>query len=418
MAKSQTLKFKRVINAPPDEVYRAFTSSSALREWFCDTATTEPRKAGRLYAAWNRGDYAVGEYTKVTPGRKVAFTWQGRGEPDATLVKVTVSEKKSGGTAVTVEHAGLGAGKKWAAQAKAIARRWESGLENLQSVMETGEDQRFTLRPMLGISGMEEVSAETAARLNVPAFQGLRIDGTVAGMGAEAAGLRKDDVITSLGGGKVNSYGDLTEALLAHRAGDTVPLILYRAGEKLTLDMTLSKRPLPKIPATAHELSEAVRAIHNPLASEMDALLKGVSDVEANFHAAPGEWSVKEVLAHLLHGERANQQQIGELTTGIEAAYDSFNGNSHAWVQATAASFPTLAAMAKELKRAEAETVALLAALPDSFLARKGSYWRTAYNALEGSFHRRDHFAQIAASIAAARAPQPESVAETAPAPA
>lgn len=415
MAKSQTLKFKRVISAPPDEVYRAFASSSALREWFCDSAQTEPRKGGRLYAAWNRGYYAMGEFTKVSPGRKVAFTWQGRGEPGATLVKVSVAAKKSGGTAVTVEHEGVGTGKTWAAQAEAIAKRWETALENLQSVMETGEDLRFTLRPMLGITGMEEVNDETATRLGVPAYQGLRIDGTVAGMGAEAAGLQKDDVILSLGAGKVNSYGGLTEALLAHRAGDTVPVSLYRAGEKLTLDMTLSKRPLPEIPATALALSEAARAIYNTLAVEMDAALKGVSEAEANFRAAPGDWTVKEALAHLLHEERGTQQQTGMLTTGIEAWYDTYNGNSPAWVQATAASFPTLAAMVKELKRAQAETVALLEALPDTFIARKGSYWRTAYNALEGSPHSRDHFAQMAASVAAARAPKAES--ETSPAP-
>ena len=409
MAKSQTLKFKRTVAAPPDEVFRAFTHSAALREWFSDVAFSEPRKGGRLYVAWNRGGYSMGEFTKLNPGRKASFTWHGRGEPEPTLVKVSVAEKK-GRTAVTVEHEGLGGGKKWAGHAAALTQRWERALENLQSVLETGEDLRFTMRPMLGITGMEEVSAETAVRLGVPPHHGMRIDGTVPGMGAEAAGLQKDDVILSIGAGKVDNYPTLTNALADHRAGDSVPVVVLRGGQKLTLDMKLSKRPVPEIPATAHALSEAARAIYNTENAEMDACLKGITDAEANFRAAPGEWTVKEVLAHLIHGERGNQQRLAELTTGIEAYYDGFNGNSHPWVQATAATFPTLAAMAKEVKRAQSETVALLAALPDTFVARKGTYWSVAYGTLQGSFHGRDHFAQITATVAAARAATAEAV--------
>lgn len=407
MAKTQTLKFKRTIQAPPDEVFRAVSQAAALREWFSDVAYTEPRAGGRFYAAWNRGDYVMGEYTKVSPGRKATFTWQGRGEPQASQVKISVSEKKSG-TAVTVEHEGVVAGKKWAAVADGLHRRWEAALDNLQSVLETGEDQRFTMRPMLGVSGLEEVTPDTAARLGLPAAQGLRLDGTVPGMGAEAAGLQKDDVIVALGGSKVNSYGNLTAALAGHRAGDTVPVNVYRAGEKLTLDMVLSKRPLPEIPATAHALSEAVRAIYNAQQAELDQALAGITEAEAEFRLAPEEWSVKEVLAHLIHGERGQQQQLGELITNTYVFYDAFGGNSPAWVQATAGTFDTVGALVQEVKRSQAETVALLASLPERFVARKGTYWQVAYNALEGGFHAREHFAQITANLTAARAAQPE----------
>ncbi len=403
MAKSQPLKFKRTVNSPPAEVFRALTSSAALREWFCDVAFTEPREGGRWYAAWNNGDYAVGEFTKVSPDRKFSLAWQGRGEPEPTAVKVKVSEKPAG-TTITVEHEGVGTGKKWAGQAALVAQRWESALENLQSVLETGEDLRFTMRPMLGITGAEEVNAETAARLGVTAFRGLRLDGTVPGMGAEAAGLQKDDVVLSLGGGKVNNYPSLATALGAHRAGDTVPVTVLRQGEKLTLSLTLSKRPLPAIPTTALALREAARAIYNAQNAELDATLAGVSEAEANYRSAPGEWTVKEVLAHLLHGERGSQQHIGELTTGVDAWYENFNGNSQAWVQATANAFDSLAAMTQEFKRAQNETVGLLAALPDAFVARKGAYWQVAYGALQGGFHSREHCAQITASVDAARA--------------
>jgi uncharacterized protein YndB with AHSA1/START domain len=38
-------------------VYRAFTNSTALREWLCDTATVSPRLGGG-FTAWN--GYAYG----------------------------------------------------------------------------------------------------------------------------------------------------------------------------------------------------------------------------------------------------------------------------------------------------------------------------------------------------------------------
>ena len=41
--------------------------------------------------------------------------------------------------------------------------------------------------------------------------------------------------------------------------------------------------------------------------------------------------------------------------------------------------YPTVAALLEELKRAEAETVALLAALPPEFVARKHLYQRAAF---------------------------------------
>jgi uncharacterized protein YndB with AHSA1/START domain len=401
MAKTQTLIVKRTVHASPAEVYRALTSSTALREWFSDVAVAEPRKGGRFYAAWNSGYFAAGEFIKASAARKVKLTWHGRGEPAPTVVKISLGEKEHG-TRLKLEHEDLGTGKAWAAAAEALADLWRSALENLQSVLETGEDLRFTMRPMLGVTWLEEVNDEVAARLGVPAGQGLRLDGTVPGLGAAAAGLQHNDVVLSLDGHKVSSFGNLVTALAGHRAGDTVSVKLLRGGEAQIVNMTLSKRPLPAIPPTAHELSEAVAAVYNGQMAELDQALSGVTEAESEFHSAPGEWNIKEVLAHLIHGERYTQQQLGESLTGALGYYDVGGGNSDAWVRATASTYPNAGAMLQELKRAQAETVAFLAGLPEPFVAHKGSYWQIAYGALEGGFHIRDHIGQITATRAAA----------------
>jgi hypothetical protein len=50
----------------------------------------------------------------------------------------------------------------------------------------------------------------------------------------------------------------------------------------------------------------------------------------------------------------------------------------------------------------EEQTVALIAGLPDDFVARKGSYWRLAYGYTQARQHYEEHFVQIRAALEAA----------------
>ena len=61
VARSQTLTFQKLVKVKPALVYRAFTNSTSLREWFCDVATVDPKPGGRMYVAWSHGYYASGE---------------------------------------------------------------------------------------------------------------------------------------------------------------------------------------------------------------------------------------------------------------------------------------------------------------------------------------------------------------------
>ena len=404
MAKKETLEFKRAINAPASEVFLATSNPTALREWFSDVAQIEPRKGGRVYFAWHQGYYAAGEITKLSPDKRLAFTWTGRGEPDTTQVEISITAKKNGST-IQVAHAGVRTGKRWQKTAAEIKRGWERGLENLQSVLETGRDQRFTMRPMLGVTGLEELTPEVAARLNVPVPHGVRIDGTVPGMGAEAAGLKKDDVLTSIGEHKVASWPNMVSALQQHRAGDRVSVGFYRGSEKSRLMLELSARPVAEVPATATELADAASKMYASVDAELGNALQGISEQEAAFSPAPGEWSVKEALAHLVLGERDNHAWLAELAAGDERVSSLAGGNSQLRTQATAQTYGDLGALFDELKRNEAETVAILAALPDNFVARKRSYWRAANAALQAADHTREHLRQIESTVAAARQP-------------
>ena len=128
--KTHRLRLKRTVNAPPAEVYRAFTNPMALRDWLCAAAQADARKGGRLYLWWNAHVYATGEYTALEPGRKVSFVWRHSREPEPARIQVSF-KTQNGSTVVTVRLQG-GSGKKWAASIVAVERGWQGALENLQ----------------------------------------------------------------------------------------------------------------------------------------------------------------------------------------------------------------------------------------------------------------------------------------------
>jgi 2-alkenal reductase len=103
--------------------------------------------------------------------------------------------------------------------------------------------------PYLGIS-YSMLDADTAAQENLPVQNGALIGATggnqpavVPGTPAAKAGLEDGDIITAVGGIKLDSNTSLRAALLQHKPGDTVALEVLRSGKKISLDVTLTERP-------------------------------------------------------------------------------------------------------------------------------------------------------------------------------
>ena len=282
---SQDFTHSQTFAAPPAQLYRAFTNSTFLREWLSDVATTAPRPGGYLFLAWNDGYYASGQFTSLAENEQVAFSWQGSNMPAPTQVNVRLNPAGEG-TLLHLTHSALGEGDAWAGIAAQVQKGWQQSLENLASVLTTGEDLRFTRRPMLGII-IGEFNPETAARLGVPVSEGTRLDSVVEGMGAAAAGLQSDDVIVAVDGLPTTDFPSLTNALQAHRAGDTVEVAFYRGPDRLTTAMTLSGRPLPAIPATAGELASIAHHRYDAEEADLATLLADVSETEASTRPGP-----------------------------------------------------------------------------------------------------------------------------------
>jgi uncharacterized protein YndB with AHSA1/START domain len=389
--------FERTIKAPASEVFRAFTSAMALREWLCEVATVSPRPGGRIYLAWNSGYYVSGDYTRVEENQAVSFHSRGRGEPDATTVNVTISADVEN-THLKLVHDGLMDSPEWARARREIQHGWERGLSNLVSALETGEDLRVTQRPMLGVF-IGEYNAKRAAELGVPTTEGFRLEGVIDGMGAQAAGLQKDDVIIGMHGKPTGEYAQFQAAMSGLKAGDRIEVVFYRGTDKKSTTLELSRRKLPEIPPTVVEASKKYHSTLTDQFKQIAGLLEGMSDEKAAQRPGADAWSILQVLAHLIHVERDLQAMIVDRIFDQERISDGFGDNSLARLAATVKAYPKLADMLDTYRRSQVETIEILAALPASFTIHKGSYWRLMNDLFGFPQHTDEHIEQIKSLI-------------------
>lgn len=401
-----TLTFTEEILASPTAVFYALTNAAALREWLCDNAQTDVRENGRFYLHWNQGYYASGEFSNLVPNQSFTWQWQGRQEPHASEVHVSLAAQEDG-TKVSLTHAGLDSDGAWEQTIAELRNGWERGLANLKSTLETGLDRRLYDQPFLGILISSLLSQEQVTELGLPVAGGVQISGTAPSTGAAQIDLLPNDIITNLAGINLTSFQAIGEALRPYRAGEKVKVIYYRGEEQLTGLLELSHRPVPPVPETAVSLSQALRQVYDQLDAELDELLVGVNDVEASFTSREGEWNVKEYLAHLIGTERVTQ--IAFAMQMSDGALGGFPNNPYAWVQSITAVYSTLETLVALWKRTESETVAMIANLPDAVVARKATYLGIGNTLLMGlPNHTRGHFDDMRQLIAAARATKNE----------
>lgn len=396
-----TVTAETFVQAPVKYAYRAFTSSTSLREWLCDVATVEAHPHGRMYLWWRGDFYSSGHFLELEENKCISFRWFASIDPAPTKVTVTLTEK-DGGVNVRMEHH-VPDDESWKKKAEEFRANWVSSLRNLKSVLETGIDLRISERPMLGILP-GDFTEEQAAALGVPTREGMRIDGTVDGMGAQKAGLQRDDVLVGMAGKPITSdFNSLPTAIEGKKGGDTIEVVFYRGPEKKTVNMTLSKRPMPDVPFNPAELARQARELIEPALAELRQCFEGFSDEQAMKRPAENEWSALEIVAHLVHGERFNISFLTTLIDGFEATTDGFGTNVTAQVEATVKVNPSIELMLAELQRSVEEVLTYTALIPKEFTANKGSYYRYGFGLLQPNFHIGSHMQQIKDALAAAK---------------
>ena len=388
-----------VVETSQELAFEALTRASELREWSCEQAWTEVRPGGRYDLRWASGYRTEGKFTVLEPSHRASVTWQGSGEPGQTAVEFRV-DAVDGGTRVTVVHSGFGAGSEWDQAVAESEQGWRTGLENLQSVLETGIDLRVTRRPFLGIT-FDQLNAERAAKEGIAVQDGIYVLGTVEDSGARAAGLAKGDVIVSLGGMPTADYHGLTAALGRCHAGDTVDMEVVHGQERRIVPVTLGRRPMTETPASPADLAQAIAAREQEVNADLAAAIEGLTEDEASQHPAEGEWSVKEVLAHLSISERDQNMYIATVAT--QGWFEGGPENIPGRLAAVLAVTPTVQALLERFFTDEAENIALLRELPAEAMAHKARFRRLAENMTFQPLHTCEHADQIKATIRVVR---------------
>jgi hypothetical protein len=255
---------------------------------------------------------------------------------------------------------------------------------------------------MFGLNGAAALTAEMAAELGVPIVEGLRLTGLAEGLAAHNAGLLPNDVLVSLGDHPVRDFGSLIAALSLHQAGDQVPATFYRDGRQQTVTLELSARQLPAVPETMQELAANVRKDSEELARELDSLIGGVTDEEAEYRSSADNWNAGEVLAHLVASEYDGHVTIGNL---VEDAPDdpAYYANDLLRLRPLAAAHGSIAALAEELKRSHQVTADMLANMPAPASERKRNIFRLGLGYAGLADHTHEHFNEIRALVEAAR---------------
>jgi len=96
-----------------------------------------------------------------------------------------------------------------------------------------------------------------------------------------------------------------------------------------------------------------------------------VAEVRGGFAYAPGKWTLKEVIGHVIDGERVFSYRAMRIARGDETPLPGFD--EQAWVPQSGANDRTIADLLAELRAVRAATIALLRHLPADSVTRRGT---------------------------------------------
>ncbi len=384
------LTFTRTIHAPVSQVYRSFIDRDWVTYWFSDDAHTRPEVGGHFLLTWNTGYYAVGSFVELEADKKIVLNWRGAGETTDSRIEINL-DAQGDSVVVNVEYSDFNF-----EAADAIQREWENRLDNLVSALEKGEDQRITNRVILGIYPGNVTDADRKNN-NIAENAAMKVGGLIPGYSAEAAGLLTDDIITEINGQTITNTLPSFVILANSVPGDVVSVTFYRSSEKHETTITLKGYPLPQKVADYGELADRVKAMDEADYAEIAALITTAGEETASKKPAEGEWSAKEVLAHLTLHERWLQTWMGIQVQGPEQT--AYVANHPALIAAFLEIYPTTADVLAELRRSYNHTVAILRNFKTNGSERKAHLWWATFQIDTLRNHTRQHIDQIKAAL-------------------
>lgn len=115
-------------------------------------------------------------------------------------------------------------------------------INAVRDIVDQIMDHGRVIRPYLGVGVFDkETAARQGYQLNIDA--GVYVQNVGLNAPAGKADLRRGDIILEIAGEKVNTVFELRRAIVSHKVGDTVEILILRDDKKMKVNVTLEASP-------------------------------------------------------------------------------------------------------------------------------------------------------------------------------
>lgn len=140
-----------------------------------------------------------------------------------------INPGNSGGALVNSEGKVIGINTIKFAETRVEGMGFAIPINEAKPIIEDLINNKKVLRPFLGIQGIT-ISKEEAEEYKL--IQGVYVRLVIPGSGAEAAGIRRGDIITKVDDKKVLTIEDLIAEIQKHKVGDSILVEVYNQGNE------------------------------------------------------------------------------------------------------------------------------------------------------------------------------------------
>jgi serine protease Do len=192
---------------------------------------------------------ALGQGIRATEGiisRKDVSLQLDVGEALYNLIETSaaINPGNSGGPLVNLAGDVIGITSAKVAQVGVEGMGYAISIDTASPIIQELVNKGYVTRPWLGV-GLYTVDQLAVQQLRLAIDHGVLVTDVVNGSPADRAGLKKWDVITSIGGEEVNTVEDLTSFLHAATIGQPLEIRYWRGDKEYTTQATPIESPRP-----------------------------------------------------------------------------------------------------------------------------------------------------------------------------
>ncbi|MHC1788649.1 DegQ family serine endoprotease [Solidesulfovibrio sp.] len=160
----------------------------------------------------------------------------------------SINPGNSGGPLIDLDGKVIGINTAIVASGQGIGFAIPSSMA--RDVISQLRDGKKVQRGWLGVT-IQDIDENTAKALGMDNTKGALITSVMDGQPAGKAGIKTGDVITAVGGQKIDNSNDLLRRIAAIRPGESVELAVMRKGSPVTVSVTLGERDAKKLAQNA-----------------------------------------------------------------------------------------------------------------------------------------------------------------------